>query len=131
METYNIKKKTNAHCKAINVNHHQLTDIRGISSSVVMEQLTLKALFSSVLHAYYLGFMLSFLISKLPQCHRTKNSFLSFRNSYAYQHWKTSTLSYHIMTTFNNIYVWLGTLLDTSTKRKNIKSSGNGEIVTY
>lgn len=42
METYNIKKKTNVHCKAITINRQQITNVRGVSNKALVKQWILK-----------------------------------------------------------------------------------------
>lgn len=38
METYNIKKKTNVHCKAIKINHQQITNVNGVSNKALAKR---------------------------------------------------------------------------------------------
>lgn len=42
METYNIKEKTNVHCKAIKINRQQITNVNGVSNKALVKQRILK-----------------------------------------------------------------------------------------
>lgn len=42
METYNIKKKTNVHWKAIKINRQQITNVNGVSNKALVKQWILK-----------------------------------------------------------------------------------------